>query len=179
MGERQKRYRWFHWFIACTVLLAVLGILRVDAFSKGCSEQNIKPSSHRFITQYYKDLLEGKIDEVTIKRYYLESLDKEDQDVFDRMDAIIALDFNKEYPDIYKENLGILVRFGNVYKDVLKFKFEGEIETFSKKPLIIEIAVYEWVTSSTSIDFPVSLFRLKDVGECEWRIIDIGAPGLP
>ncbi len=160
-------------FCILITLSLVLILLKVDAFSKDCPNENIKTSAHHFITQYYKELL-GKADKSTIKQYYLEPVDKETLAILDRAGWWMVSHESRN-----EKAFEAIIQEG-VSKKTDKFEFQ-EMTIISKKPLIIGIQVKESNKSEewNKFAFDEIVFILKDNGACSWKIVDIIVPGLP
>ncbi len=160
--------------LLCILVVLSLAVffVKVDVFSQDCSGKSIETSAHRFITQYYKDLL-VKREKSTIRQYYLEPLDIETLDILDRSDWAVSRKPRDE------EDFEAIIQEG-MLKKTEKFDFQ-EMKVISKKPLIIGIYVKEWNKSEPySIrPFDENVFILKDLGECNWKIIDVISPYMP
>lgn len=155
------------------VTLGLVSILcEVDAFSKGCPGKNIETSAHNFIIKYYNELL-GEGDESSIRQYYLKPLDNETLDILDRAGYPVSRQPLKE------EDFKAIIE-GSRKAQTEKFDLRG-IRIISKKPLIIGVRVYETNKSELHSGQPFDewIYVLKDIDECNWKIVDVISPYMP
>ncbi len=162
------RNKLFFWLLAGITLFLVL---RTGVYANGCAEEDIGASAQRFITQFHKDLVKG--DKLNIKQNFLDPLGKETLDLLKPIGPMVS---GKPLDD---EDLERMVQFGQMLSKI-KIEFV-ETNTLIKEPLVIEVLIREWYIREDPVpyNYDETLYVLKSFGACEWKIIEITAPGLP